>query len=127
LGALVRAPGRGTIPVWLTSAGLLISDEYRPEIHAPGLHRALRWAGAPATWRGFSTLGPRSRSLVRRGASVPRHCLRRRRASPAAAGAPVGFLLREPGPGRVALYGAIHPVTGDQLLTRRPAEAREMG
>jgi hypothetical protein len=32
-----------------------------------------------------------------------------------------------PGPGRVPLYRARHPATGDQLLTRYSLEAQDMG
>jgi hypothetical protein len=44
----------------------------------------------------------------------------------------VGYLHRRPHgraewPDRVALHSAIHPVTGDQLLTCWPAEASDMG
>jgi hypothetical protein len=35
--------------------------------------------------------------------------------------------LAEEGPDRVAIFSAIHPVTADQLVTRDPSEARELG
>jgi hypothetical protein len=42
-------------------------------------------------------------------------------------GPPAGWLYRYGRGDRVALFNAIHPVTGDQLLTRYPEEARETG
>jgi hypothetical protein len=35
--------------------------------------------------------------------------------------------LPEAGPQRVPVFAAIHPVTSDQLVTRDPSEARELG
>jgi hypothetical protein len=43
-------------------------------------------------------------------------------------GPPAGYLWPEEGEGgRRALYAAVHPVTGDQLLTPWPLEAADMG
>jgi hypothetical protein len=42
-------------------------------------------------------------------------------------GEPVGYLERRPGPGRIALHAAVHPVTGDQLVTTDPYEAIDLG
>jgi hypothetical protein len=35
--------------------------------------------------------------------------------------------MPEPGADRHPLFSAIHPVTADQLVTRDPSEARELG
>jgi len=39
----------------------------------------------------------------------------------------VGFLAREPAGHRIPLFAAVHPVTGDQLLTPWRLEASDMG
>jgi hypothetical protein len=38
-----------------------------------------------------------------------------------------GWLLADAADGRAAIYSAVHPVTADQLVTRDPSEARELG
>jgi hypothetical protein len=38
-----------------------------------------------------------------------------------------GWLFGEAGAGRLAVFSAVHPVTADQLVTRDPSEARELG
>src|SRR5205823_3577510 len=43
------------------------------------------------------------------------------------AGAPVGHLHRHAADGRLPLMSAIHPVTGDQLLTTNRWEAVDLG
>ncbi len=48
-------------------------------------------------------------------------------APPQPAREPQGWLLPEGGPHRVAIYSALHAVTSDQLVTRDPSEARELG
>jgi hypothetical protein len=40
---------------------------------------------------------------------------------------PDGYMWPEPGMGRRAVYGAVHPVTHDQLLTPWPLEADDLG
>jgi hypothetical protein len=42
-------------------------------------------------------------------------------------GETLGYLCREIIPGCSTLYSTIHPVTGDQLVTRFPQEATEAG
>jgi hypothetical protein len=41
--------------------------------------------------------------------------------------APAGWLHTQDAPERVPLYAAVHAATGDQLLTRDPGEAGDMG
>jgi hypothetical protein len=124
LGALMdRDPGGG-IPAW-TDAGRLSTAHYDAGGSPRSARRSARWALEPVGWRGSGPLGPRVRAVARRGLDVMRHAL----ASPA----PVrtaeaeGWLLPEPGPERVPVFAAIHPVTSDQLVTRDPSEARELG
>jgi hypothetical protein len=39
----------------------------------------------------------------------------------------VGHLFTSAGPDRLPLYACLHPITGDQLLTRYPLEGPSMG
>jgi hypothetical protein len=69
--------------------------------------------------------------VVRRTTEAARHAL----AAPAredvqSAGSrtdPDGWLFPEDGPDRVPVLVSVHPVTGDQLVTRDPSEPRELG
>jgi hypothetical protein len=45
----------------------------------------------------------------------------------AAAGRPAGRLYADPGEGRLPLFSAHHPFTGDQLLTTLRHEAGDLG
>jgi glycosyltransferase involved in cell wall biosynthesis len=129
LGALLdRDPGGG-IPVWLDAEGRLSTDAYAPTRHPFDVQRTLRWLAAPASWRGFGRYRARGRATLRRGAEALRHTLSRPgiAIAPAHEDAPQAWLLPEPGPDRVALYSAVHPITADQLLTRDVSEARELG
>jgi len=65
-------------------------------------------------------------ALLRRLAALPDAYRAPRRPAPHS-GEPAGYLEPAPGPGRVALYAATHPVTGDQLLTNDPAEPGDLG
>jgi glycosyltransferase involved in cell wall biosynthesis len=129
LGALLdRDPGGG-IAAWVDEQGRLHTQDYAPTRLPYDARRTLQWVGAPASWRGFA--GPRAtvRAIARRSIEALRHTLQR----PSIAAPvprqdePVAWLFAEPAPGRHALYSAIHPVTADQLVTRDPSEARELG
>jgi glycosyltransferase involved in cell wall biosynthesis len=129
LGALLdRDPGNG-IAAWVDAEGLLHTEAYTPTRHPFDLNRTLRWVGAPASWRGFGRVRARSRAVARRGAEAARYAVAR----PGLA-APAGrdvrslaWLLPDPGSERHPLFSATHPVTADQLVTRDPSEARELG
>ncbi len=49
------------------------------------------------------------------------------RSSSGPSGPPLGYLHRRAGPGRVPLFDAIHPITGDQLLSTHRWEAVDLG
>jgi glycosyltransferase involved in cell wall biosynthesis len=125
LGALLdRDPGGG-IPAW-TDAGRLSTGHYEAGRSPRSLRRSARWVLEPVGWRGSGPRRPRARAVVRRGLQVARHAV----ASPApvrSAAAAEAWLLPEAGPQRVPVFAAIHPVTSDQLVTRDPSEARELG
>jgi hypothetical protein len=127
LGALERSDLPGTRPLWLTADRRVSLTELPPPRPQPGLAVRLRWAMAPVGWREsdarmrIRALGGRLTELVRT------------RPAPLATSpgfeprSPAGWLHVEPGPGRAPLYAATHAATGDQLLTRDPGEAADMG
>jgi hypothetical protein len=47
--------------------------------------------------------------------------------SPGPEGDPEGWLFESARPGMLPLYASHHPVNGDQLLTRSPGDAAELG
>jgi glycosyltransferase involved in cell wall biosynthesis/GT2 family glycosyltransferase len=138
LGALHLTAEPGSIPVWIDEDGGVVTRRSIPESDSPDLRQLLRWVAAPARWTGFGHVRGRTRSIARRGLeateriwttfsvrhglspSVPRLQARMLQA-------PVGYLYPEAAPGRRELFAAIHPVTGDQLLTHHPLEAADMG
>jgi glycosyltransferase involved in cell wall biosynthesis len=129
LGALRLTPGPapGAIPVWLTPDGYLVTYDYTPTMARPRLAVALRWALAPASWFGFSSASSRALGVLRRASELTRH-LRRDDYRPSRPNrAPDGYLLGAPTEQATPLYSAIHPVTGDQLLSRHRLEAGDMG
>jgi hypothetical protein len=125
LGSLHDEPQTGSIPVWIVD-DRLVTGEPQP---AAGADRraALRWAAAPLTWRGDgdAPLGPRVRATGRRLVAG----LRGPGAAPAGPeGEPAGYLWQEGDGGRGhELFEAVHPVTGDQLVTPWPLEAADLG
>lgn len=138
LGALHLTAEPGSIPVWVDGTGRLSTPDYHPRVVLPTVGQLARWVGAPAGWRGFGRVRGRARSVLRRGSEAaviglaPRrgHGLAWKGAEPPGAdrdAALVGYLYREGGPHRRELFAAIHPVTGDQLLTLHRLEAADMG
>jgi hypothetical protein len=112
--------------VWLTSTGTLVTDRYEPRRSRPPLGSAARWTAAPLAW-GSASVG--ARATLRRAATVPRE-LGRTGGGPGerTSEAPLGYLsAEESATMRLPLYSAVHPVTGDELLTRYPLEASDMG
>lgn len=129
LGALLdRDPGDG-IAAWVDADGRLHTADYAPTRHPYDVRRTLRWVGAPASWRGYGRRMARGRAAGRRGVEALRHTIvRPGLAAPVPRrGESVGWLMPVPGPDRHALFSAVHPVTADQLVTRDPSEARELG
>jgi glycosyltransferase involved in cell wall biosynthesis len=126
LGALFTEPTGDCDPLWIDDDGraFAVGD---PLVNGrPSLRTALLWTGDPLTWTGFSRSGPKLRASARRALdsarllSVPPPRNGRPRE-------PVGYLLRSSTSRTVPLHAAIHPVTGDQLLSTDPAEAVSLG
>lgn len=125
LGALRSQPAPGRTPVWLAD-GWVLTREYRPRAGRPRPLLLARWVMAPLRWRGFASLPARVRILFQRACQAPLALARRPAAVPMTGGDPAGYLDREGSYGSLALYAAIHPVTGDQIVTTDPREAFEL-
>jgi glycosyltransferase involved in cell wall biosynthesis len=141
LGALHLTAEPGSIPLWIDQAGRVSTSQYHPGAVSPDTRQLARWIGAPIRWRGFGRPGGRARAMLRRGteAAAIGVASRRRDGVFAENGADrepadthvrralVGHLYSEAGPHRRELFAAIHPITGDQLLTPHRLEAADMG
>ncbi|HEY2435964.1 MAG TPA: glycosyltransferase [Solirubrobacteraceae bacterium] len=126
LGALLRDPADDRDPLWIDEHGSVFAAEQSLSNGRPSLVSALQWAAAPLTWTNFSAPGPKLRASGRRAYESTRllgsvSVQRERPVEPA------GYLLRSPASYTVPLYGALHPVTGDQLLSTRRSEATSLG
>jgi glycosyltransferase involved in cell wall biosynthesis/GT2 family glycosyltransferase len=129
LGALLdRDPGDG-VPAWVDAEGRLHTRDYAPTRYPFDAGRTLRWVAAPASWRRFGRRPvPRARGIARRSLDAVRYTLERPGlAAVPPPGEPQGWLLAEAGPDRIPIFSAMHAVTADQLVTRDPSEARELG
>ncbi len=132
LGALHNEPQDDAVPVWIEGDRLVAPAA--PQAAAPDAGQQARWALAPLRWRGGRGMRippqPRLRAVARRTVDAARA---QRAAAPAAPAAatptrpPDGYLWAGPGPGRRAVHVAVHPVTGDQLVTPWPLEAADLG
>ena len=123
LGAAPRDEALDLEPLRLTVAGYLATDAVAVARPARSWLGALRWVAAPLTWRDVDEpTGKRARAALWR--------LRRvlgADPAPAATEATVAYLHRHPAPVRLPLHSAIHPFTGDQLLTTNPHEPGDLG
>ncbi len=115
LGAFAAGAG---VPLRLDAGGLPVHPPLRP---APSAADRAKWVLAPLA---FAAVPLRSRA---RGVAARVRDLARPRRTPAGAETVAGGLHPEPGPGRVPLLLADHPVLPDRLLTTRAAEAADLG
>jgi colanic acid/amylovoran biosynthesis protein len=124
LGSLPRDHTEGLDPVYLDSAGHLLTESAaraRPRRRALA---AARWTAAPLAWhRSGIGLPARARGVGER----VRWLLRRDQPAGGAPLARVASIHRHPAAGRLPLFSAIHPVTGDQLLATNAWEATDLG
>jgi glycosyltransferase involved in cell wall biosynthesis len=127
IGSLHTEAQSGSVPLWVTDDDRVVGASGLGGASAPDMLQIAHWIGAPAAWQRFGRRGARARSVVRRASDA--RLLRQRSVvlPPVATGPPVGFGHAEPGPGRVPLFAARHPITSDQLLTPFPLEAQDMG
>jgi hypothetical protein len=124
LGSMLDQPGPGRIAAWLIEQGFLVTETYRPDVRRTPPRLLARWTLAPLSWRGFETPASRARIALWRMRRLAAH--RTVRVSPAGSD-PIGYLYVDAGEKRKPLYSAIHPVTGDQLLSSSEHEAADMG
>ncbi len=128
LGALLERPHAGAVPLWVSPDGFVQTDGHRVAPGRPSPKEAVRWTLAPLHWRGPWSATPRARATARRALDAAAAVLRGSDRVPSTPQeAPSGYLFRDPGPARIALYAAVHPVVADQLLTTHPREAIDMG
>ncbi len=128
LGSCHSRPTPGSVPLWLIDNGrYAVTDQYRPVLRRPLLRNVVRWTVAPATWSDLEPLADRLRSVGARATEARQYL----RPGPLPAigplGRPVGFLNRVGDADAVALYAGVHPVNGDQILTRDQWELVQLG
>jgi glycosyltransferase involved in cell wall biosynthesis len=126
LGALLTVPVGDCEPVWIDPDGQIATRALPTRDRRPSPRDALRWATEPLSWTGVGPAAPRARAAARRTIDAALACVDPRRRA-ARAGAPAGYLSRVPDGRTVPLYGAVHPVTGDQLLSTRRADLDDTG
>jgi hypothetical protein len=122
LGSLWHRPGPGFVEVRRDAHGRLESELHRPPT-GRSLAGAPRWIAAPLRWGGVRW-GPRA------SAARTARLLGARRRDAAADPQPpsvLGQLRRESSPGWSPLFSAVHPVVGDQFVTRSALEATDLG
>ncbi|MGI8622841.1 MAG: glycosyltransferase [Solirubrobacteraceae bacterium] len=129
LGQLLPVQIPGCVAARVLPDGTFVTDRYRPAWRHAGPSQTLRWILAPVTWRRQGSLLVRGRATARRATQALRRSGDRTSTSAdAVAQAPtIGYLYTAPGPDRLELFSAVHPLTGDQVLTPFPLEATDMG
>jgi hypothetical protein len=130
LGALLPQGIGADVAVWIDTDGSVSTPSYVPVRRSPRVGAVARFVTEPL---GFAHGGPVARAAAVAGRALDLALSRRRSGrahGPAALGqdgedqdrAPAGFLYTRPGPDRIALYSALHPIIGDQLLSNYPTE-----
>lgn len=127
LGALAESQLQGSIAAWIVD-GQLVTERHAPPPTGKRPLRAARWVVEPAMWRGIATKQAQAKSALRRSAIAAANLRGRAPEPPSRPGsAPAGYLFAELRPSLSPLYASYHPITGDQLLSRGPADAAQMG
>lgn len=126
LGGLAESGVQGKIGAWIVN-GYLVTEHHRPPSMRPPSLAVARWAAEPAAWRGLASPGARAKVSARRAAIAASRVARPTAPSTDTAGEPMGWLFDAGRAGRAPLFAAYHPVTGDQLLTRSPQDAAQLG
>lgn len=124
LGSVPRDAAEDLEPLWATAGGYLTTAAAPIGAARASRATAARWALAPLGWRGTgASFAGRLQALLARA----RRLMRDARPHPGEPLAAVGHLHRHVAPGRLPLFSALHPVTGDQLLGTSEWEATDMG
>lgn len=127
LGALAETELQGSIGAWIVD-GQLVTERHTPPPRRPRPLRATRWTLEPAAnWRGIATKKERTRAMLRRSALSATSLVGLGSASAGPSGDAEGWLYEKFRPSLSPLFAAYHPVTGDQLLSRSPGDAGELG
>jgi glycosyltransferase involved in cell wall biosynthesis len=123
LGSLLRHPAPGSISLRLRPDGRLTSELVAPGRASRDPRKIGRWLAEPLA------ADSQASARMRGSASRLRHLARnsRSRRLTDEEGEILGYLPRQHMPGCSVLYSTIHPVTGDQLVTRVPHEATDAG
>jgi len=123
LGSLRRHPGPEMIALRRRPDGRLVSELCVPGRASRDPRKIARWVADPLREGGGSAR--RAKALASRVRYLARNTGARRLS--ASEGEPLGYLRRQNITGSSTLYSTVHPVTGDQLVTRFPEEATEAG
>ena len=124
LGSLPREPTAGLDSVYVTAAGHLVTEASARTPGPASSAARIRWALAPLGWRRSGiALATRGHAVVGRA----RRLLRRREVPGGEPVARVASIHTQTAPGRVPIFAAWHPVTGDQLLSTSEWEASDLG
>jgi glycosyltransferase involved in cell wall biosynthesis/GT2 family glycosyltransferase len=126
LGALAESHLQASIAAWVVD-GQLVTERHRPPATKPTSVDGAGWALEPAAWAGIATRQARARTVARRATIAATRLASRPKPPSMPDEQPAGWLYGAQRPGLAALYASYHPVTGDQLLTRTPDDAAEMG
>lgn len=126
LGALAESELQGSIASWIVD-GQLVTERHIPPAGARRPMRAARWIVEPAAWGGLADRQAKAKTALRRFAITAGSFTRSPQAPPTPAGSPAGWLFPEFRPSLTPLYASYHPVTEDQLLSRSPADAAQLG
>jgi len=127
VGALSAAEDDQAAPIWITAEGRVVTSSCAATATRPPLRARMRWILAPLAWRRSAKLRARL-GLVRRrrrfGSSIDWERLSE---SDEDLGPPSAFIYEKRRSARRPLFSAIHPATGDQLVTTSPDEAARLG
>jgi glycosyltransferase involved in cell wall biosynthesis len=123
IGSLQCHDGPGLVALRLRSDGRLASELCTPGRASRDPRKIGHWVVGPLRGNGSAAL------RIRAAASRLRHLVRHGRGRRLAKdeGIVLGYLRRQSIPGTSTLYSTVHPVTGDQLVTRSPEEATGAG
>jgi hypothetical protein len=123
LGSLCRYSGPGMAALRLRPDGRLASELVDPGRASRDPRKIGRWLAEPLAVDSQASM--RMRGAASRLRHLALHGKSRRLAEEE--GEILGYLPRQHMPGCSILYSTIHPVTGDQLVTRSPHEATDAG
>jgi glycosyltransferase involved in cell wall biosynthesis len=123
VGLIQRCPGPEMVALRLRSDGRLVSELCAPGRASRDPRKLGRWLAEPVIF-GDSVATRAAGAKERLGHLTLRSDARRLADEE---GVALGYLRRQNGPGSSTLYSTVHPVTGDQLVTRFPEEAGEQG